>query len=337
MVRSPLTLSRTGALLARVLRSSCAASLAAFALVATSTAFLSGVNELPSAAARLQCQGSAPDSLHAWPRTAATRHSRGVVACSEREFMGRSSSTQVMMGAPSLAPAFAACAMALWVAGARRVASAAQRQRRDLARRAGKCANCQCSTERDEQGENAEDEDEQELVVDERTRAACEKLQSEIEELKGAVLEKRSAYERLNTEVENFRARTRQELAAARGQAAIPIIMELLPVADEFELAKQNLTAETDGERAICDRFDSLFARMVDTWSKLGVERLEVVGKEFDPALHEAISMTHSEDYEANVVCSELRGGWVFKASGASEKQVLRHALVCVSSGPGPS
>lgn len=173
--------------------------------------------------------------------------------------------------------------------------------------------------------------------LSEKAKEACEKLQEEIEELKTLAEDKRASHERLKLETSNFRARTRAELATARGKAAVPIVKELLPIADEYELAKQNIKVESDGEKAIVSRFDGLFSKMLDSWKALGVEKLESVGQEFNPEFHEAVSMIPSEEYVTDVVCNELRAGWVLKAVGSDEPQVLRPSLVCVSAGPGPS
>lgn len=141
----------------------------------------------------------------------------------------------------------------------------------------------------------------------------------------------------MSLEVSNFRQRTREELAAARGKAAIPIVKELLAVADEFEYAKKNLKIDGESSQAVVDRFDALFAKMLESWKQLGVEKLEAVGQDFNPELHEAVSMIPSQEYKEEVVCNELRAGWVLKTKGSDAKQVLRPALVCVSAGPGPS
>jgi molecular chaperone GrpE len=189
--------------------------------------------------------------------------------------------------------------------------------------------------EKEAEEEEAEEEEEEELS--EKAKVAIEKMEQEIEEFKELAAEKQSAHDRLTVEINNFRKRTREELAAARGQAAIPLVKDLMPIADDFELAKNNLKVEGDGEREICDRFDDLFAKMLASWKKLGVEKLTAEGEEFNPEFHEAVSMIPSGDYKDGIVCNELRAGWVLKPIGADTPQVLRPSLVCVSSGPGPS
>eukprot|EP00929_Paragymnodinium_shiwhaense_P108137 TRINITY_DN74458_c0_g1_i1.p1 TRINITY_DN74458_c0_g1~~TRINITY_DN74458_c0_g1_i1.p1 ORF type:complete len:263 (+),score=88.71 TRINITY_DN74458_c0_g1_i1:62-850(+) len=179
------------------------------------------------------------------------------------------------------------------------------------------------------EGEDAEDGAE--------VSPGCKKLLEEIEELKAVNQEKQDAHDRLNLEVSNYRARTRKELAKARSNAAVPLLEGLFPFADEYELVVKNVKTETEGEQAICDRFDQLFKKSLGSWSKMGVTKMEAIGKDFDPEFHEAVTMIPSDEYKPDIVANELRCGWVLKAAGDDEAQVLRPALVCVSSGPGPA
>lgn len=182
-------------------------------------------------------------------------------------------------------------------------------------------------------GEAEDEEGEEELTP--ADLEAIEKVQGEIDELVQLKEEKLAAQARLQIENDNFRKRTRDELAAARSKAAVPVVKELLAIADEYEYAKQNLKTETDGEKAVTDGFDSLYTDMLETWKKVGVEKMEATGEEFNPELHEAVSMIPSEEYSADKVCNVLRAGWVQKSG--DNQEVLRPALVCVSAGPGPA
>ena len=107
------------------------------------------------------------------------------------------------------------------------------------------------------------------------------KLSQEIEELKEVIEEKKGAHSRLKLEIDNFRQRTKSELATARGKAAIPLVQELLPIADEYEYAKQNLKIESDGQQAVVTKFEALFDKMLQTWKSLGIEKMNSVGEDY--------------------------------------------------------
>lgn len=176
----------------------------------------------------------------------------------------------------------------------------------------------------------------EESELSEAAQANIAKLSEEIKELNEVIEEKKGAHSRLKLAIDNFRQRTKSELASARGKTAIPLVQELLPIADEYEYAKQNLKIETDGQKAVVTKFEALFDKMLQSWKSLGIEKMNSVGETFNPELHEAVSMIPSQEYKEEVVCNELRPGWILKTPGSDEQQILRAALVCVSSGPGP-
>lgn len=179
-------------------------------------------------------------------------------------------------------------------------------------------------------GSKEEKEEEQEPT------AKIHALQSQVEDLLAKVQEKHESYDRVKVEYDNYLKRTRQELAAERGRAAIPIFQELFPIADEFELLQKNMQLNTEGERAVAETFERYFDQVMATWKEVGVEKLGSVGETFNPQFHDAVSLVPSDEFKEDVVCGELRGGWVLKLPGSGESTVLRAALVFVSSGPGP-
>ena len=63
----------------------------------------------------------------------------------------------------------------------------------------------------------------------------------------------------------------------------------------------------------------------MDALEKLGVEKIETVGKEFDPNLHEAIMQTPTEEHPDRTVIAELQSGYKLC------DKILRPALVNVA------
>ena len=77
--------------------------------------------------------------------------------------------------------------------------------------------------------------------------------------------------------------------------------------------------------------YQGLYKQLVDVLKQQGVARMEVVGQDFDPNLHEAVLREESTEFVEDVVCEELQRGY------HRDGRVLRHAMVKVSMGPGPS
>ena len=56
----------------------------------------------------------------------------------------------------------------------------------------------------------------------------------------------------------------------------------------------------------------------------VGVEKIEALGQQFDPAVHEAVAKVHGKGSGPDIVVEEIRPGFVFRG------QVLRPSLVKV-------
>ena len=67
--------------------------------------------------------------------------------------------------------------------------------------------------------------------------------------------------------------------------------------------------------------------QLSETLEKHGCQKMDALGKTFDPNLHEAIQMQPSAEYEANSV------SWVARTGYQYHDRVLRTAQVFVSTG----
>ena len=99
----------------------------------------------------------------------------------------------------------------------------------------------------------------------------------------------------------------------------------MLPLIDNFELAKSQLKLETDGERKIDAAYQGLYKQMVELFRGLGLEAVAGAGQPFDPEVHEAILREPSNEVPDGTVLEEFRKG--FKLG----ERLLRPAMVKVS------
>jgi len=143
--------------------------------------------------------------------------------------------------------------------------------------------------------------------------------------------ELKDTYIRLAADFENFRRRSAVDLTNAKNAALTSVLKDMVTVLDNFELAAANVATETEKEESIKKSYDALGKQLTNSLTKLGVEAVEPLGKDFDPAEHDAIQQIESNEYAEGKVCKALQKG--YKVNG----QTLRAAIVVVSSGPGPA
>ena len=126
-------------------------------------------------------------------------------------------------------------------------------------------------------------------------------------------------------EFENLRRRTEKEKQAMFETGAKSVIEKILPVIDNFERGLATVPADKQ-EDPFVDGMNRVYKQMLAELDKIGVKPIEAVGREFDPALHNAVMQVKSEEYEAGVVAQELQKGYTYRDS------VVRYSMVAVVS-----
>lgn len=126
-------------------------------------------------------------------------------------------------------------------------------------------------------------------------------------------------------EFENFRRRSDKEKQAMFETGAKSVVEKILPVIDNFERGLATVPEEKR-EDPFVDGMNRVYKQMLTELDKIGVKPIEAVGKEFDPALHNAVMQVSSEEYEAGIVAQELQKGYTYHDS------VVRHSMVAVVS-----
>src|SRR5690606_17136573 len=119
---------------------------------------------------------------------------------------------------------------------------------------------------------------------------------------------------RLQADFENYKKRSDREHQAAAERATGRLAEELLPVLDSCDAALQH---GADGVAPI-------FAALLGTLEKQGLERIDPLDSPFDPAFHEAVMHEHGDGPDGPIVVEVLRPGYAWRG------QVLRAAMVKV-------
>jgi molecular chaperone GrpE len=139
-----------------------------------------------------------------------------------------------------------------------------------------------------------------ELLLEERARFAAER--DEYLELS----------RRVQADFENYKKRIIRQQTEHLERAAAALIEKLLPVLDSMELALAHDSAD----------LEPIHRSLMGVLEAEGLERIDPLGKPFDPNEHEAVA--HEAGEEGPVVAEVLRPGYRFKG------RVLRPAMVKV-------
>jgi len=152
-----------------------------------------------------------------------------------------------------------------------------------------------------------------------KEKETIESQQKRIKELEDIVL-------RGQAELLNYRKRKDEETSRILKYAEEDVLKGFLPILDNFERA---ITMDDNnfGDEAskFLEGFRIVYNQTRELLSKFGVCEIDCLGKEFDPAVAEAIATEKNKDKPSGIVLKVYQKGYMYK------DKVLRHAMVIVN------
>ncbi|MDR3111407.1 MAG: nucleotide exchange factor GrpE [Planctomycetaceae bacterium] len=110
-------------------------------------------------------------------------------------------------------------------------------------------------------------------------------------------------------ELENYRSRVNRERNEERKYASIELFRALLPIWDNISRALEAAESSHNLDSLI-EGIQMVDKQLLTVFAQFGCERIETIGKPFDPNFHASISQMPSNDYEPNTVIHEAQAGF---------------------------
>jgi molecular chaperone GrpE len=152
--------------------------------------------------------------------------------------------------------------------------------------------------------------------------AEMAKVTADLEELRQTLLRRQADFD-------NYRKRIERERFEDSKRTTARVLEGLIPVIDGFEHA---LAAHREAEYENYRKgFELIYKQLLDSVTKLGAERIDPVGKTFDPHLHQAVDRAETTEHEDGTILQVFQPGYVFHG------RVLRPAMVRVAVHPNPA
>ncbi len=143
--------------------------------------------------------------------------------------------------------------------------------------------------------DNIEVEDQLEDVsfddgVDNDNHEESDTPNDEADDFEGKYLEMNDKYLRLYSDFDNFRKRTAKERIDTLKTASQDLMIELLPVLDDFDRALEAM-AENNAQEESVKGVELIYNKLFSILKQKGLETMDVgIGDEFDTDFHEAIT-----------------------------------------------
>jgi molecular chaperone GrpE len=171
---------------------------------------------------------------------------------------------------------------------------------------------------------DAEQSAEAQAVAADSAKAEAEmaKLTADLEELRQTLLRRQADFD-------NYRKRIERERFEDSKRTTARVLEGLIPVIDGFEHA---LAAHREAEYENYRKgFELIYKQLLDNVTKLGAERIDPLGKTFDPHLHQAVDRVETKEHDDGTILQVFQPGYVFHG------RVLRPAMVRVAVHPNPA
>jgi molecular chaperone GrpE len=173
---------------------------------------------------------------------------------------------------------------------------------------------------------------EQEQAAGEAQQPSQEKSEATLLNEKVAELEKQSAQLkdqllRKAAEFDNYKRRTENDFASLTKFAAENIITQLVPVLDDFNRSLKSIKEKAEND-SLYKGIELIYAKFLKVLEAQGLKTMDVVGKEFNVDVHDALMQMPRADVPPHTVLEEVEKGYLLF------DKVIRHAKVVVSAAP---
>jgi molecular chaperone GrpE len=154
-----------------------------------------------------------------------------------------------------------------------------------------------------------------------------EELEKKLEEKAKESKENYDRLLRMAADLENYKKRAAKEKEDWTKFANEDLIKGVLPFIDNLERAVNHAQKVNDAG-VLIEGVRLTLQQLLQSLNKFGLSPFESVGKPFDPAMHEAMLVVETDQYEPNQVIEEFQKGYLLN------DRLLRPATVSVSKPP---
>jgi molecular chaperone GrpE len=149
-------------------------------------------------------------------------------------------------------------------------------------------------------------------------------LRDRLKEKEAEAAEYLDSLRRLQADFENYKKRMLKEQTEFAAAACKDLVVELIPVLDNFERALK-AGGQSKDSAAFCKGMEMVHGQLVEILKRAGLDEIDPLGQEFDPLHHEAVLQVGSDEHEDNTVVEVMQKGYELKG------KLLRPAAVKVS------
>jgi len=160
--------------------------------------------------------------------------------------------------------------------------------------------------------------------MEDKEKLNIEELKKKLEECQKLKDEYLAGWQRERADFLNYKKGELERIGEIIKYGDLGLILKILPIADNFELAEKRLPENLKNDESIKGILQ-IKNQILDFLKNQGVEEIKSVGEKFDPNFHEVIEEVEVKDKESGIIIEEIQKG--YKING----RLLRPAKVKIS------
>lgn len=138
------------------------------------------------------------------------------------------------------------------------------------------------------------------------------KIKEELELYKKRMEEYLNGWKRAKADYINLKKDSEKREKEMVQFANAALILEILPIYDNFKLAWQHIPEEHKEKDEWLKGIEQIKKQFQAFLKNLSIEEIKTVGEKFDPKVHEAVGKEKVEGKESETVIEEVKGGYKF-------------------------
>lgn len=146
------------------------------------------------------------------------------------------------------------------------------------------------------------------------------------ESLIGEIRDLNKKLAEVTEEFSNFRKRNLKERERLTTYVEAELLKSIISIVDIFDYAKK--TFSRDAEHSVEDYkkgFNLLYREFIALLNKVGLEKIDALGKKFDPNFHHVVIVEDVKGQDEDTVVGEIKSGYIYKGI------VIRPSMVKVA------
>ncbi len=142
--------------------------------------------------------------------------------------------------------------------------------------------------------------------------------QEEFDGIKTQMAKILNDYKELEKDFEHYRKRTKESEIAFKTEGMTKALETILPCLDSFKKAKKMIKDEV-----VLEGVNMIEKNIISALEKLGVKKIDCVGKKFDADKHNAVLMVEDKKNKSGTVVEEIEAGYTLNGNIIKYSQVV--------------